>query len=100
MIDQLATGLQVMKVTFKEVLPVSAFVTAALPNYYEVLIYGKNDISNYWNGYDNKRPTPLCEVEAKLIGRLKVGANNKNYNNLTLVHKSIKFNYEQSNESD
>ena len=89
-----------MKVTFKEVLPVSAFVTAALPNYYEVLIYGKNDISNYWNGYDNERPAPLCEVEAKLVGRLKVGASNKNYNNLTLVHKSIKFNYEQNNESD
>ena len=94
------SGLQVMKVTFKEVLPDSNFVTAALPNYYEVLIYGKNDIANYWNDYDSRRPAPVCEVEAKLVGRLKVGSNNKNYNNLTLVHKSIKFNYEQSIKSD
>jgi hypothetical protein len=94
------SGLQVMKVTFKEVLPASTFATAALPNYYEVLIYGKNDIANYWNGYDSRRPAPICTVEAKLVGRLKTGSNNKNYNNLTLVHKTINFNYEQNIESD
>jgi hypothetical protein len=83
-----------MKVLFQEVPIKNNFATTALPNYYEVLLFGEKEIVNYWNGYDNKKPDPVCEVEAKLTGRIKVDVKGREYNNLTLIHKSIKFIYE------
>lgn len=63
-------------------------------NYYEVFVYGQKEIVNFWNGIDNRKPAPICEVEAKLVGRLKISKEGKEYNNLTLVFKKINFIYE------
>lgn len=97
-IEQLPNKVQVMKILFEETKTDNVYTSAI--NYYEVFVYGKDEISNFWNGIDNKRPAPICEVEAKLIGRLKISKDNKEYNNLTLVFKKINFIYEQSNKGD
>lgn len=89
-----------MKILFKEELPKVNFNVNTIPNLYEVFIYGQNEIVNFWSDYDNKRPEPIIEVEAVLVGRLKVGKDNKEYNNLTLKLIKKRFIYEQYNESN
>jgi len=85
-----------MKVLFKEELDTSyPIFENKIPNYYEVMVYGKSTILTYWNGYNDKLPDPVCEVLANLTGRVKVNPTGAEYNNLTLIHKSIKFIYEQ-----
>jgi hypothetical protein len=69
-------------------------------NYYEVMVMGNKAIVNFYNGYDSKRPEPLCEVVATLTGKLKIDKNNKQFNNLTLVHKTVKFIYDRYNDSE
>lgn len=97
-ISTLPNGLTIMKVLFKEELDQSTPIFKnTIPNYYEVMIYGKSTILEYWNGYNDKLPEPVCEVKANLTGRVKVDVKGKEYNNLTLIHKSIKFIYEQRN---
>jgi hypothetical protein len=86
-----------MKVLYQEIINPTIFNSTALPNFYEVMLYGDKEILNYWNGYNNKLPEPICEVEAKVTGRIKVDSKQREYNNLTLIHKSIKFIYEQRN---
>lgn len=87
-----------MKVLFKEELQPSSF-QQQIPNYYEVIVYGNKEILNYFDGWDDKRPDPICEVTAKLIGKIK-NHQDKEYNNLTLTHKSIKYIYERNQESN
>jgi hypothetical protein len=90
------SGIQVMKVLFQ----INGSSIQSVTNYYEVMVYGKTEILNYWNGYDDRRPDPICEVAAVLNGRTKVMKDGKQFNNLTLTHKSIKFIYEQYIESN
>lgn len=92
---ELPNKVQVLKILFKEILP-EAYAVNMEPNYYEVFIYGKKEILNFWEDYDNKRPEPIVELEAKLNGRLKIGSNQKEYNNLTLSFKNKKFIYEHN----
>ena len=95
-IKTLPSGLTIMKVLFKEELDMStAMFKNTIPNYYEVMVYGKSTILQYWNGYNASLPDPVCEVLANLTGRVKVNPTGAEYNNLTLIHKSIKFIYEQ-----
>lgn len=83
-----------MKVVFKEIVDTSSTLFQnSIPNYYEVLVFGKKTLLEYWNGWHDKLPDPVCEVTANLTGRMKVSGE-KDYNNLTLIHKSIKYIYE------
>lgn len=92
--DELPSGVIMMKVLFKEINDNTKINTE--DNYYEVLVYGR-EIHNYFLGWDNNRPDPICEVTANLTGRIKVNKTGKQYNNLTLIHKNIKYIYEQRN---
>ena len=95
-IKTLPSGLTIMIVLFKEELDLSTpMFKNTIPNYYEVMVYGKSTILEYWNGHNDKLPDAVCEVLANLTGRVKVNPTGAEYNNLTLIHKSIKFIYEQ-----
>lgn len=95
-IKHLPTGLPVLKVLFKEEIDTtSPLMINTEVNYYEVLAYGKKTCLEYWNGWNDKLPDPVCEVVAKLTGRVKENKDGTKYYNLTLIHKSIKYNYEQ-----
>ena len=95
-VSTMSNGLTVMKVLFKEELDTSTPIFKnTIPNYYQVMVYGKSTILEYWNGYNDKLPEPICEVKANLTGRIKVDSKQAEYNNLTLIHKSIKFIYDQ-----
>jgi len=97
-IETLPNGLKVMKVLFKEELDTSSPIFEnKIPNYYQVMVYGKSTILDYWTGHNPDLPPPVCEVRANLTGRIKVSVTGTEYNNLTLIHKSIKFIYEQRN---
>lgn len=83
-----------MKVLFKEIEEANTDIKNSEANYYEVLVYGR-EIHNYFTGWNENLPDPICQVSVKLTGRIKVHKSGTEYNNLTLVHKSIKYIYEQ-----
>lgn len=85
-----------LKVVFEELIDTSSpLMLNTEKNYYEVLAYGKKTCLEYWNGWNENLPDPVCEVTAKLTGRVKKYQDDKEYYNLTLIHKSIKYIYEQ-----
>lgn len=62
------------------------------PNFYDIFIYGEKEIAEAWAGHNDKVPARYATIKAQLIGRLKVDAGGKMYNNITLRLKQIKFN--------
>ena len=89
-------GVPMMKVLFKEIIDTSSpMFQNNQANFYQVLVFGKITCLDYWNGWDKNLPDPICEIEATLTGRQKITTQGKEYNNLTLIHKSIKYIYEQ-----
>lgn len=98
-VQTLNNDLTIMKVLFKEELDTcNPILKNTVANYYQVMVYGKNTILEYWKGYNDRLPDPVCEVCANLTGRIKVDTKGQEYYNLTLIHKSIKFIYEQNTE--
>lgn len=69
--------------------------TNALPDIFEIFIYGKDDILKAWAGHNDKLPTPPVTCHCQLYGRMKT-AKGKDYNNLTLRLITIKFNYDKT----
>lgn len=91
-------SMKIMKVLFE--LKDSHGNKSTTAQHYDVMVMGDKAINSFFNGYDNKRPEPLCEVVAALSGKLKIDKNNKQFNNLTLLHKSVKFIYDKYNDSE
>lgn len=100
MIIELPSKMKIMKVLYKLDNLNGLNRPASLPNHYEVMVMGAKEIESFYDGYDNRLPEPVVEVVANLVGKIKVDKNNKEYNNLTLIHKSAKFIYERNQESN
>ena len=69
--------------------------TNALPDIYDVFIYGKDEILKVWAQHNDKLPTPPVTCDCQLYGRMKAGKGGE-YNNLTLRLINIKFNYDKA----
>jgi len=66
-------------------------------NYYDVFIYGADEIKIAWIGYNPEYPAPPASVTAQLVGRLRLDENTSvYYNNLTLRLKKIAWNYDNN----
>lgn len=61
-------------------------------NYFDMFIYGKDEILQAWQDYNDKLPPPIVTATVYLIGRQKI-VNGKHYNNITLRIKKLEFNY-------
>jgi hypothetical protein len=63
-------------------------------NFYDVFIYGQDEIFNTWEGYKKEYPAPMVTAEVYLIGRLKYDQGQRPYNNITLRLKKLIYHYE------
>jgi len=62
-------------------------------SFYDVFIYGKNEIFNAWNDYRKEYPAPIVTAVVYLIGRIKYDKQQRPYNNITLRLKQIIYHY-------
>jgi len=67
--------------------------TKALPDIFDIFIFGKDEILKTWEKHNDKLPTPPVTCDCQLYGRMKA-AKSGEYNNLTLRLINIKFNYD------
>lgn len=63
-------------------------------NFYDIFIYGQQEIFNTWEGYKKEYPAPMVTAEVYLIGRLKYDEKQRRYNNITLRLKKLNYHYE------
>lgn len=68
-------------------------------NYFDVFIYGANDITNAWNDYRPAYPMPIVTATVYLIGRVKYDKQQRPYNNITLRLKQISYHYESNDRA-
>lgn len=68
-------------------------------NYYDVFIYGADEINQAWKNHNPDWPTPPATVTVQVVGRLRLDANTQTfYNNITLRLLKITWHYESENK--
>lgn len=64
--------------------------------YYDCFLYGKKEIAETWSHYRDDLPAPPVTVTAVLTGKISVSPSGKQFNNLSLRIKTIKFHYDDN----
>ena len=64
-------------------------------NYYDVFIYGADEIREAWKHHNPNYPTPPATLTVQVVGRLRLEENTQTFfNNITLRLLKITWNYE------